>query len=157
MKDSSIIMYTTEDGLTKIEVTLDEDTVWLSLDQIADLFQRDKSTISRHIRNIFTEGELNRDSVIANYATTAADNKTYKVDYYNLDVIISVGYRVKSLRGTQFRIWANTILKKYMKKGFALDIGKPELSLMNVIQRYKEGTSCIFFPSAPTRSILSVF
>ena len=121
MNESNIIMYTTEDGLTKIEVTMDEDTVWLSLDQIAELFQRNKSTISRHIKNIFFEGELNQNSVVANFATTAADGKNYKVEYYNLDVIISVGYRVKSLRGTQFRIWASGILKEYMKKGFALD------------------------------------
>lgn len=121
MGNSSIIMYTTEDGLTKIETTFDEDTVWLSIDQMAELFQRDKSTISRHIKNIFEKGDLQRISVVANFATTAADGKTYNVDYYNLDVIISVGYRVKFHRGTQFRIWAMGILKEYMKKGFALD------------------------------------
>ncbi|EFN03505.1 hypothetical protein appser13_3050 [Actinobacillus pleuropneumoniae serovar 13 str. N273] len=99
----------------------DEDTAWLSLDQMADLFDRDKSTISRHIKNIFKEGELVKDSVVANFATTALDGKTYQVDYYNLDVIISVGYRVKSLRGTQFRQWASGILKEYLKKGFAMD------------------------------------
>ena len=88
---------------------------------MAELFQRDKSTISRHIKNIFSENELQRESVVANFATTATDGKTYHVDYYNLDVIISVGYRVKSKRGTQFRIWATNILKEYMKKGFALD------------------------------------
>ena len=114
-------MYTTEDGITRIQATFDNDTVWLSLDQMAELFQRDKSTISRHIKNIFEEGEYISDSVVANFATTAADGKTYQVDYYNLDVIISVGYRVKSLRGTQFRIWAMQILKEYMQKGFALD------------------------------------
>ena len=103
MGNSNIIMYTTEDGLTKIETTFDEDTVWLSLDQMAELFQRDKSTISRHIKNIFEEGELQRNSVVANFATTASDKKTYRVDYYNLDVIISVGYRVKSPRGVLFR------------------------------------------------------
>ena len=118
---SNIIIYTTEDGLAKIETTFDEDTVWLSMDQMAELFQRDKSTISRHIKNVFTEGELQRDSVVANFATTAADGKIYQVDYYNLDVIISVGYRVKSKRGTQFRIWATNILKEYMRKGFAID------------------------------------
>ena len=118
---SNIIIYTTEDGLTKIETTFDEDTVWLSIDQMAELFQRDKSTISRHIKNVFSEGELVRESVVANFATTAADGKTYQVDYYNLDVIISVGYRVKSKRGTQFRIWALNVLKEYMRKGFALD------------------------------------
>lgn len=121
MPDSSILMYTTEDGQTRIEVTFEEDTVWLSIDQMAELFQRDKSTISRHIKNIFTEGELDEKSVVAYFATTASDGKIYQVGYYNLDVIISVGYRVKSLRGTQFRIWATGILKEYMKKGFALD------------------------------------
>ena len=114
-------MYTTEDGITKVEVTFESDTVWLSLDQMAELFQRDKSTISRHIKNIFADGELNKNSVVANFATTASDGKVYRVDYYNLDVIISVGYRVKSLRGTQFRIWATNVLKEYMRKGFALD------------------------------------
>ena len=118
---SNMIIYTTEDGLTKIETTFDEDTVWLSIDQMAELFQRDKSTISRHIKNVFSEGELQRESVVANFATTAADGKTYQVDYYNLDATISVGYRVKSRRGTQFRIWATNILKEYMKKGFAMD------------------------------------
>ncbi len=121
MRNSSIIMYTTEDGLTKIETTFDEDTVWLSLDQMTELFQRDKSTISRHIKNIFEEGELQRNSVVAKFATTASDGKTYQVDHYNLDVIISVGYRMKSHRGTQFRIWAIGIIKEYMKTGFALD------------------------------------
>ena len=121
VEKSNILMYTTEDGVTKVEVTFDNDTVWLSLDQIADLFQRNKSTISRHIKNIFSEGELSRNSVVANFATTGSDGKRYHVDFYNLDVIISVGYRVKSLRGTQFRIWATNILKEYMIKGFALD------------------------------------
>ena len=94
MQESNLLMYTTEDGLTKIEATFVNDTVWLSLEQIAELFQRDKSTVSRHIKKIFTEGELNRGSVVAKFATTASDGKTYQVDYYNLDVIISVGYRV---------------------------------------------------------------
>ena len=114
-------MYTTEDGITKVEVTFESDTVWLSLDQMAELFQRDKSTISRHIKNVFAEGELDKNSVVANFATTASDGKVYRVDYYNLDVIISVGYRVKSLHGTQFRIWATNVLKEYMRKGFVLD------------------------------------
>lgn len=108
---NSILIYTTDDGLTKIDTTFDGDTVWLSIDQMAELFQRDKSTISRHIKNIFAEGELERDSVVAKFATTAADGKTYQVEFYNLDIIISVGYRVKSKRGTQFRIWATGILK----------------------------------------------
>ena len=117
MTQSNIIMYTTEDGVTKIEVTFDHDTVWLSIDQMAELFQRDKSVIGKHIRNIFKEGELAKEAVWAKFAYTASDGKTYQVDFYNLDVIISVGYRVKSLRGTQFRIWAASILKEYMKKG----------------------------------------
>ena len=117
-------MYTTEDGVTKIQATFDNDTVWLSIDQMAELFQRDKSTISRHIKNIFEEGELLQNRTIANFATVQieGDREVERIiDYYNLDVIISVGYRVKSLRGTQFRIWAMKILKEYMQKGFALD------------------------------------
>lgn len=116
-----IVIFKSSDGKISVSVHLDTETVWLSLDQMAELFGRDKSTISRHLKNVFDEGELQRDSVVANFATTAADGKTYHVDYYNLDVIISVGYRVKSLRGTQFRIWATNLLKEYLKKGFALD------------------------------------
>ena len=119
--DSKIIIYTTEDGLVKIDTTFDSETVWLSIDQMAILYQRDKSTISRHIKNVFEEGELIKDSVVAKFATTASDGKTYQVEYYNLDVIISVGYRVKSKRGVQFRIWATNLIKEYMKKGFVLD------------------------------------
>lgn len=124
MNNSNMIMYTTEDGLTRIEVTFDEDTVWLSLEQMAELFQRDKSTISRHIKNIFSEGELRQEATVAKFATVQTEGSrqvSRDIEYYNLDVIISVGYRVKSLRGTQFRIWANSILKEYMKKGFVLD------------------------------------
>ena len=121
MPNSNILMYTTEDGLTKIEATFENDTVWLSIDQMAELFQRDRSVIGKHVRNIFKEGELVKNSVWAKFAYTASDGKDYNVDYYNLDVIISVGYRVKSLRGTQFRIWATGILKEYIKKGFAMD------------------------------------
>ena len=120
-QESNIIIYTTEDGLAKIETTFDGDTVWLSIDQMAELFQRDRSVIGKHIRNIFKEGELQKESVWAKFAYTAADGKIYQVDYYNLDVIISVGYRVKSKRGTQFRIWATNILKEYIRKGFAMD------------------------------------
>ena len=116
-----ILIYRTEDGQTKLDVKLENETIWLSLDQMAELFQRDKSTVSRHIKNVFQEGELDPSSVVANFATTAADGKNYQVDYYNLDVIISVGYRVKSIRGTQFRIWATARLKEYMIKGFTLD------------------------------------
>ena len=119
-----MIIYTTEDGLTKIETTFDEDTVWLSIDQMAELFQRDKSTISRHIKNIYSEGELVREGTVAFFATVQLEGDRQvarEICYYNLDVIISVGYRVKSKRGTQFRIWATNILKEYMKKGFAMD------------------------------------
>lgn len=121
MPNSNILMYTTEDGLTKIEATFENDTVWLSIDQMAELFQRDRSVIGKHVRNTFKEGELDKNLVWAKFAYTASDGKDYNVDYYNLDVIISVGYRVKSLRGTQFRIWATDILKEYIKKGFAMD------------------------------------
>jgi len=116
-----MIIFKTDDEKISMDVRFDEDTVWLSLDQMAALFERDKSTVSRHIKNVFEEGELNQAAVVANFATTAADGKTYQVDYYNLDVIISVGYRVKSLRGTQFRKWATTRLNEYIRKGFALD------------------------------------
>ena len=116
-----IIIYQTQDGETKLSVNLQDETVWLSLDQIAELFQRDKSTISRHIKNVFEEGELQRNSVVANFATTAVDGKNYQVEYFNLDMIICVGYRVKSQRATQFRIWATNVLKEYIKKGFVMD------------------------------------
>ena len=119
--NGDIIIYQTEDGLTKINVNIQGETVWLSLDLMAELFQRDKSTISRHIKNIFSEGELSPEAVVAKFATTATDGKTYQVDYYNLDVIISVGYRVKSVRGTQFRIWATQRLREYLIKGFTMD------------------------------------
>ena len=115
-----IILYQRGDA-PAIDVRLDGDTVWLSLNQIADLLGRDKSTISRHISNVFVEGELERNSVVAEFATTAADGKTYQVEHFNLDVIISVGYRVKSRQGTQFRIWATTRLREYLVKGFTMD------------------------------------
>ena len=119
-----LIIYQTEDGLTRIDVRLDNDTVWLSLDQMAELFQRDKSTISRHIKNVFQEGELIEDTTVANFATVQSEGDrqvSRNITYFNLDVIISVGYRVKSLRGTQFRRWASGVLKEYMKKGFVLN------------------------------------
>ena len=119
--NGNIILYQTEDGKSRIEVTLCNDTVWLTTDQMAELFQRNKSTISRHIKNVFEDGELNPDSVVAFFATTAADNKKYQVAYYNLDMIISVGYRVKSHRGVQFRIWATQVLREYLVKGFAMN------------------------------------
>jgi hypothetical protein len=118
---SSLILYQTEDGRTRLEVRLQNETVWLSLNQMADLFQRDKSVISRHIKNLFDEGELVRSSVVAEFATTATDGKTYQVEFYNLDVIISVGYRVNSYQATQFRIWATKTLREFIIKGFVMD------------------------------------
>ena len=121
--NSSLILYTTEDGLTKIEATFDRDTVWLSIDQMADLFQRNKSTISRHIGNIYKEGELDKAATVAKFATVQMEGERQverQIEYYNLDVIISVGYRVKSQRGVQFRMWATAILKEFMKKGFVI-------------------------------------
>ncbi len=113
-----MIIYTTADGLAKIETTFDGDTVWLSKLQMAELFQRDRSVISKHIKNVFEEGELSRKGNVQILHVASSDKP---VEFYNLDVIISVGYRVKSQRGVQFRIWATDILKEYMKKGFALD------------------------------------
>ena len=121
MNNPNIEIYQLDNGNTEISVQLVNETVWLNLNQMAELFERDKSVISRHINNIFKEKELERNSVVAKNATTAKDGKTYQVDFYNLDVIISVGYRIKSNRGTQFRIWANKILKEYLIKGFSIN------------------------------------
>lgn len=123
----NIILYTTPDGVSKIEVTLRNETVWLTLDQMAELFQRNKSTISRHIKNIFEDTELDKDVVVAIFATTTqhgaiqGKTQTHLVEFYNLDMIISVGYRVHSYRGVQFRQWATMVLKEYLKKGFVLN------------------------------------
>ena len=125
--NTQLLMYESADGITKIEVKLQDETVWLSIDQMAELFGRDKSTISRHIKNIFEEGELKEELVVANFATTTKHGaipdktQTHVVSYYNLDMIISVGYRVNSLRGTQFRQWATQRLKEYIIKGFTMD------------------------------------
>ena len=116
-----IILYTTPDGESKIEVKLEGETVWLTLDQMATLFQRNKSTISRHVKNVLESGELEERAVVAKNATTATDGKTYQTAFYNLDMIISVGYRVNSYRGVQFRQWAPRVLKEYMIKGFAMN------------------------------------
>ncbi len=116
-----MLIYQTEDGLTKIDVNMYDETVWLSQAGMTQLFQTTKQNISLHINNIFKEGELEKDSVVKESLTTGADGKNYKTKFYNLDVIISVGYRVKSQRGVQFRIWATNILKEYIKKGFAMD------------------------------------
>jgi hypothetical protein len=127
MDKGQFLLYQTPDGESKIEVKLQDDTVWLSLDQMAELFQRNKSTISRHIKNVLEEGELDENMVVAKFATTtkhgAIEGKTQEhlVSYYNLDMIISVGYRVHSYRGVQFRIWATKVLKEYIVKGFALN------------------------------------
>lgn len=121
MEKGQFLLYQTPDGDSQIEVKLQNDTVWLSLDQMAELFQRNKSTISRHVKNVLEDGELEEKSVVAFFATTAADSKTYSVAYYNLDMIISVGYRVHSYRGVQFRIWATKVLKEYIVKGFAMN------------------------------------
>ncbi|ABR49432.1 conserved hypothetical protein [Alkaliphilus metalliredigens QYMF] len=120
-ENSEILMFQTEDGKTKIEVSMNEETVWLTQAQMCELFQKGKSTISEHISNIFREGELHQESVVREFRTTAIDDKEYKVKYYNLDVIISVGYRVKSHRGTQFRIWATQRLREYLIKGFTMN------------------------------------
>ena len=115
-----IILYQTADGRTKIDVKLENETVWLTQTQLCLLFDKSKSTISEHISNIFKEGELVEESVVRNFRTTATDGKPYDTKFYNLDVIISVGYRVKSQRGTQFRIWANSVLKDFLIKGYAV-------------------------------------
>ena len=119
--NNDIVIFKNGELELEVSVSEDKETVWLSLDQMAELFKRDRSVIGKHVRNIFKEGELQKESVWAKFAYTAADGKVYDVDYYNLDVIISVGYRVKSKQGTQFRIWATSILKDYMIKGYAVN------------------------------------
>lgn len=121
IKQSQILLYQTEDNQTRIQVNLQEETVWLTQKQMSDLFEKDVRTINEHIQNVFSEGELNKNAVIRNFRITAADGKSYETLHYNLDVIISVGYRVKSLRGTQFRIWATQRLREYIVKGFTMD------------------------------------
>ncbi len=121
MENSEIVIYKSEDGNIKVDVLFEGETVWLTQNQICELFGKSKSTISEHIKNIFEEGELQVDSVVRNYRTTASDGKEYNTNYYNLDVIISVGYRVKSYQGTQFRIWATQRLREYIIKGFTLN------------------------------------
>ncbi len=138
--NSQFLIYQNQEGNIKIDVRFEDETIWLSLDQMATLFSRDKSTISRHIKNIFEEGELYKNSVVANFATTATDGKNYQVEYYNLDVIISVGYRVKSQQGTRFRIWATQQLKEYLIKGFVLND-----------ERFKQGTAMNYFDQLQER------
>ena len=115
------LLYQTEDGRTRIETRMQDETVWLTQKQMAELFQKDVRTVNEHIKNIFAEGELDQAAVIRNFRITATDGKTYDTSHYNLDVIISVGYRVKSHRGTQFRQWATQLLREYIIKGFAMD------------------------------------
>jgi hypothetical protein len=134
MNNGEIIIYQNTEGNIKIDVRLNEETVWLSQAQLMNLFQKSKATISEHITNIFEEGELNEDAVVRKFRTTASDGKNYDTNYYNLDVIISVGYRVKSQQGTQFRIWATQRLKEYIIKGFALND-----------DRFKSGNSMNYF------------
>ena len=120
-KKAELVIFEAQNSDVKLEVNIENETVWLSLDQMSELFERDKSTISRHIKNIFKDGELSQNSVVANFATTASDGKIYDVTFYDLDVIISVGYRVKSKRGVEFRKWANSVLKDYILKGYAVN------------------------------------
>lgn len=129
-----IIIYQTDEGETQLEVNLQEETVWLNLNQLAELFGRDKSVISRHLRNIFKTGELEQKAVVANFATTASDGKTYQVDYYNLDAIISVGYKVNSKIGTQFRIWATEKLRQHLIQGYTLN----QKRLKEKAEKYEE-------------------
>jgi len=121
MNNSQILIYQTPDGQTKIETRLEDESIWLTQAQLGELFQKSKSTISEHIKNIFIEGELEEEAVVRNFRTTAQDGKNYNVNFYNLDVIISVGYRVKSLQGTKFRQWATQRLKEYIIKGFTMN------------------------------------
>ena len=134
MNTGEILIYQNPEGSIKIDVRLEDETVWLTQAQLCELFQKSKATISEHIKNIFEEGKLDEISVVQNLQTTAPDGKNYDTRYYNLDVIISVGYRVKSQQGTQFRIWATQRLKEYIVKGFALND-----------ERFKSGTSMNYF------------
>lgn len=150
-----IILYQTPDGQTSLEVKLENETVWLTQAQICTLFDKSKGTISEHISNVFKEGELAKDSVVREFRTTAADGKTYITKYYSLDVIISVGYRVKSKRGTQFRIWANSVLKDYLIKGYAVKnsliqelhrTDLPDLGRAGPLSVYRRKSRCASIP-----------
>lgn len=132
--NGEILIYQNSEGNIKIDVHLEDETVWLTQLQLCELFQKSKATVSEHIKHIFEESELNENSVVRNFRTTASDGKTYETNFYNLDVIISVGYRVKSHQGTQFRIWATQRLKEYIVKGFTLND-----------DRFKTGSSMNYF------------
>lgn len=138
--NSEFLIYQNQSGDIKIDVRLEDETVWLSQSQMSTLFAKDKRTISEHISNVFKEGELNEISVVRNFRTTAQDGKSYATNYYNLDVIISVGYRVKSIQGTQFRIWATQRLREYIVKGFTLND-----------DRFKSGSSMNYFDELQQR------
>jgi hypothetical protein len=140
MDNNQIIIYPNREGNIRIDVRLEDENVWLTQAQLCELFQKSKATISEHISNVFEEGELIESSVVRNFRTTANDGKAYDVAYYNLDVIISVGYRVKSPQGTQFRIWATQRLKEYIIKGFALND-----------ERFKTGNSMNCFKELQAR------
>ena len=140
-KKGEIIIYKTSKNEVDLKVRLEEETVWLTLDQMAFLFGRDKSVISRHIKNIFQEKELNKKAVVANFATTASDGKVYQVDYYSLDIIISVGYRVKSNNGVKFRIWATKTLKNHLIKGYTVN----EKRLLEAREKFQELQTAISF------------
>ena len=120
-KFGEILIYQTEDGLTNVNVKMQDDTVWLTQQQLAELYQSSKANVSEHIKHIFEEGELDKDAVVRKFRTTASDGKNYNVTYYNLDMIISLGYRIKSSIATKFRRWATERLKEYMIKGFTMD------------------------------------
>ena len=138
--NNAIQIYQSPDGQMQLDVQMDNQTVWLNRQQMAILFDRDIKTIGKHINNVFEEGELTENSVVAKFATTAADGKTYQVEFYNLDVIISIGYRVKSQRGTQFRQWATARLKDFLVKGYAINQKRlDELAQMvSIIQQTSE-------------------
>jgi len=140
MNNGEFLIYVSKDGGIKIDVRLDEETVWLTQAQMGELFGKDKRTISEHIGNVFHEEELKENSVVRNFRTTASDGKAYDTNHYNLDVIISVGYRVKSRQGTQFRIWATQRLKEYIVKGFVLND-----------ERFKSGSSMNYFTELQER------
>ncbi|HNW81622.1 MAG TPA: virulence protein RhuM/Fic/DOC family protein [bacterium] len=135
--ESNIILYTTEDGNTAVDVMLENDTVWLTQKQMSELFDKNRKTITEHINNVFKEGELDKNSVCRKFQHTAEDYKKYNTQFYNLDVIISVGYRVKSNRGTQFRIWASRILKDFLVKGYAVNRKKLEIEVEKRLELQK--------------------
>ena len=139
-KRGEIILYQ-PDSEVRLEVRLENETVWLSIEEMSQLFGRDISVIGKHIRNVFKEGELLKEAVWAKFAYTASDGKTYQVDYYNLDVIISVGYRVKSHRGTQFRQWANKVLKEYLLKGHAVNCRLDKIDTR--LQKHERQIECL--------------